>query len=300
MSVTFTKLFSSITESTVWCEPMATRLVWITMLAMADKKGRVWGSVPGLANRARVPIEDTEKALETFQAPDRYSRTTEHEGRRIAPMDGGWQLLNYQKYRDIRDEEDRLQYKREWDRNNRSSKSDKIRQNPTGADPERHSAEAEAEAVQKVNTVGATPSGAAPVFLEIPLAAKGQTHAVTEAKVAEWQESYPGIDVRQSLRTIRQWNIDNPANRKTARGIEAHISRWLAKDQNSARPGQAPAAVKTPVSLLCESRNARNEACGMPAKERGGRIMECDGCYHKRMERKPMPAEVRERLGLQT
>jgi hypothetical protein len=49
MSVTFTKLFSSITESTVWDEPDRVRLVWITMLAMADKHGRVWASVPGLA-----------------------------------------------------------------------------------------------------------------------------------------------------------------------------------------------------------------------------------------------------------
>ena len=55
MSVTFTKLFSSITASTVWVEDSDTRVVWITLLAMADKKGRVWGSVPnhGIASIAK-------------------------------------------------------------------------------------------------------------------------------------------------------------------------------------------------------------------------------------------------------
>lgn len=105
MSMTFTKLFSSITESTVWCEPASTRLVWITMLAMSDRKGRVWASIPGLANRARVSLEDTEVALNTLSSPDKYSRTPDHEGRRIEPIDGGWVLLNHEKYRSIRDEE---------------------------------------------------------------------------------------------------------------------------------------------------------------------------------------------------
>ena len=106
MSMTFTKLFSSITESSVWMQDDHTRLVWIAMLAMADKRGRVWSSVPGLANRARVPIEAVERALGIFLAPDQFSRTKEHEGRRIEAMDGGWRLLNYLKYREVRDEED--------------------------------------------------------------------------------------------------------------------------------------------------------------------------------------------------
>src|SRR3990167_799088 len=112
MSMTFTKLFSSITESTVWCEPDRTRLVWITMIAMADRHGRVWGSIPGLANRARVPVEDCRTAIDTFLAPDRDSRTPENEGRRIETIDGGWRLLNHAKYRDMRDHESLRESKR--------------------------------------------------------------------------------------------------------------------------------------------------------------------------------------------
>lgn len=103
----YTKLFSSITESTVWCEPAGTRLVWITLLAKCDMFGRFAGSVPGLARLANVSLEDTSTALETLLAPDPYSRTPDNEGRRLEVIDGGWRLLNHDKYRDLRDDERR-------------------------------------------------------------------------------------------------------------------------------------------------------------------------------------------------
>lgn len=114
MSVTFTKLFASITESTVWCEPDTTRLCWITMLAMADAQGRVWGSIPGLANRARVSVDAARTAIKTFLAPDPDSRTDVAEGRRIEVMDGGWKLINHAKYRALRDEESAKEAKRKY------------------------------------------------------------------------------------------------------------------------------------------------------------------------------------------
>ena len=86
--MTFTKLFSSITESTIWSEDHATRITWITMLAMADRNGRVWASLPGLANRARVTLAQAETAIGKFLEPDKYSRTTAFGGRRIEVTDG--------------------------------------------------------------------------------------------------------------------------------------------------------------------------------------------------------------------
>lgn len=114
MSYTFTKLFSSITESTLWCESDHTRIVWICMLAMADREGRVFASIPGLANRSRVPVEAARIAVERFLSPDPDSRTPDNEGRRIAPIDGGWRLLNHAKYRAIRDAEARKESKRNY------------------------------------------------------------------------------------------------------------------------------------------------------------------------------------------
>ena len=105
MSMTFTKLFTSITESTVWLTPASTRIVWITMIAMADRHGRVYASVPGLAHRARVTVDECKEALRTFEEPDEDSRTKEFEGRRILAFEGGWELLNHAKYRAIQNDE---------------------------------------------------------------------------------------------------------------------------------------------------------------------------------------------------
>lgn len=96
----YTKLFGSILDSTVWHTPAHVRLVWITMLAMADRDGVVEASVPGLALRAGVERGHCEQALALFLSPDPDSRTPDYEGRRIEAVDGGWRLLNHGKYSD--------------------------------------------------------------------------------------------------------------------------------------------------------------------------------------------------------
>jgi hypothetical protein len=95
----YTPLFQSIVTSSIWNESDTTRIVWISLLALADAEGKVEGSVAGLAPVARVSVEQCEKALEKLKAPDKYSRTKEHEGRRIVEIDGGWQIYNHAKFR---------------------------------------------------------------------------------------------------------------------------------------------------------------------------------------------------------
>lgn len=122
-SLSFTKLFSSITDSSVWQESDGTRLVWITMLSMADPLGRIHAAIPGLAHRARVSLPETEKALELFMAPDAYSRSEDHDGRRIERIQGGWRLLNYAAYREMRDDEARKEQNRTAQKNYRKKVS---------------------------------------------------------------------------------------------------------------------------------------------------------------------------------
>jgi len=99
MDMAYTKLHQSLVTSTIWREPNPTRIVWITMMALADQHGEVMASIPGLADAARVSIKECEDALRAFLAPDHYSRTKDFEGRRIEEIDGGWCLLNHPKYR---------------------------------------------------------------------------------------------------------------------------------------------------------------------------------------------------------
>lgn len=112
--VGYTKLFGSLLASTIWREDDKVRIVWITLLAMADKRGIAEGSIPGIADLARVSVEDCERALTRLQQPDRFSRSTENDGRRIAPTDGGFQILNHAKYRDRMSAEERREYRQKW------------------------------------------------------------------------------------------------------------------------------------------------------------------------------------------
>lgn len=116
------KLFSTITDSSMWDQPDRVCKIWITMLAMADWHGCVYASIPGLANRARKSIEEIEEALAIFRAPDKYSRSAEYEGRRIVDIDGGWMLLTYKKHREARNAEALRESKREWAARNRATK----------------------------------------------------------------------------------------------------------------------------------------------------------------------------------
>lgn len=131
MSDTYTKLFRSITASSVWAEPHATRTVWTTLLAHCDKHGRVYASVGGLARLANATREETEAALRSFLSSDPDSRTKEFDGRRIEEIDGGWRLLNHAKYAAIRNAQERAEYKREWDRKNRPSGHARQSDSPT-------------------------------------------------------------------------------------------------------------------------------------------------------------------------
>lgn len=122
MSV-YTKLFHSIVTSTIWSEDDQTRIIWITMLAMANQHGELEASVPGLAKLATVPIEATEAAIQKLLSPDPYSRTKDFDGRRIEIIDGGWRILNYEKYRERGSIEDKREQDRIRQQRHRASRS---------------------------------------------------------------------------------------------------------------------------------------------------------------------------------
>lgn len=98
---TFVKLYGSLLKSTVWQEPLPTKVVWITLLVLADRHGNVDCTVPGLASLAGVTLAECESALAKFLGPDRYSRTQDNEGRRIAVITHGWNILNHAQYLEI-------------------------------------------------------------------------------------------------------------------------------------------------------------------------------------------------------
>lgn len=215
----YTKLFSTILASTIWREPSHRRVVWITMLAMSDAQGRVDGSVPGLADLARVTIEECQDALKTLSEPDFFSRTKEHEGRRIEAIDGGWQILNYLKYResssdDLRRMKNREAVKRFRDKRNITV----IKSNSgNGLSPQ---AEAEANAEKKQGAVA------------------------PPASDSEWLASlctstaYQGIDVRREFEKMNLWACTNKKQATKRRFINwlNRVERPLSVSNGAAAP----------------------------------------------------------------
>ena len=98
---TFVKLYGSIIHSSIWAAPDHVRLVWITMLAMADMNGEIEASVVGISGASRLSVDQTKDAIRILSGPDPDSKdgTT---GERIEKIDRGWRIINHGYYRDLR------------------------------------------------------------------------------------------------------------------------------------------------------------------------------------------------------
>ena len=84
-----------------------------------------------------------------------------------------------------------------------------------------------------------------PPVVTIPLVKKDGEFEIHQDDIDEWQEDFPAVDVLQTVKIIRQWNIANPKKRKTATGIKQHITSWLAREQNKGHPNQRSSPLHT-------------------------------------------------------
>lgn len=109
----YNRLFTKILDSSIWLEPTTTRIVWITLLAAMDEDGYAhFSAIENLAARARVTKEEAQAAVDCFLAPDPNSENTEHEGRRVERVPGGYFVLNAEHHRKILNREIRREQTR--------------------------------------------------------------------------------------------------------------------------------------------------------------------------------------------
>jgi hypothetical protein len=120
----YAKLFTQIFDSTVMDLPHPAPYVWICLLALANRDGVVDMTPTAIAGRVRLPLDEIRAAIVRLCEPDPMSRSTEHEGRRLIPVreSYGWRIVNYQRYREMKREEDRAAYMRDYMRDYRVSK----------------------------------------------------------------------------------------------------------------------------------------------------------------------------------
>lgn len=111
----YAKLFTSIYQGTLRGDSHGL-LVFTNLIAHADSAGHVDIHPRAIADEVGLTLEQVRAALLKLEAPDEESRSPELEGRRIVRLnehrDWGWQVVNYLKYRAIRDEEDRREQNR--------------------------------------------------------------------------------------------------------------------------------------------------------------------------------------------
>lgn len=269
----YIKLFDSLIHSTLWQEDLHIKVVWVTMLAMADSNGEVYASIPGLAKAAGVTIPQCEEALGVFLAPDPYSRSKECEGRRLCEIKGGWELINYKYYRELKSSEQEKEFAAE--------RAKRYRDRKKGVTPvtENHgSSRQEEEDVDETKSKNIeAPSGAScpepvkpspgsPALYEVACVGTGaKKWPLTQEKLDEWIQAFPGVDVKLELRKAIQWLKDNPSKAKTYRGLPAFFGRWLSTAQDKPKNGapkiHAPShRASADQSLLDQLANQEKEA----------------------------------------
>ena len=77
----------------------------------------------------------------------------------------------------------------------------------------------------------AEPETVSPPVISLPLN-DGSFYPISQEQCHEWAGLYPAVDVIQQLRGMVGWLNANPSRRKTKRGINAFVNRWLSKEQD--------------------------------------------------------------------
>ncbi len=204
----YTKLFSEIVMSTVWREKDTTRLVWITMLALRNRHHIVEASIPGLADCARVSIKACRVALKILSDPDPDSRSQEQEGRRIESVDGGWFIINGEKYRRKMSEDERREKNAIYQKNHRERKKVVSTQSDISAKSAQTEEETETEKKKKGGANKSRPTSVEDWLIKL-----------------EQNPTYKGINVRQLHGRMVTWC--------EVRGLKPTLRRlvtWLNKE----------------------------------------------------------------------
>lgn len=87
------------------------------------------------------------------------------------------------------------------------------------------------ELPQKSESIEAEEQPPSPVYCTI-ITNRKEEYPITEDMVDLWQESFPAVDVKQQLLSMKSWSVSNPKKRKTKSGMLAFVNNWLSKEQN--------------------------------------------------------------------
>ena len=113
----FAKVFTQIFDSSIVEKPEV-RFTFTDLLTLCDINGVVDMTHEAIARRTNRPLAVIQETITELEGPDPRSRTKDFGGARIKRLDDhrdwGWIIVNYEKFRSLRDEEARREYRKEW------------------------------------------------------------------------------------------------------------------------------------------------------------------------------------------
>lgn len=120
----YAKLFSRITESSLMEEPVSARYTFMMLLAIADPTGHVIGTDVAIARRINLPVPQFQSDIGALMSPDENSNSKAEDGRRVVLSEGerGYKIVNYLVYRDMKNEDQKRAYMRDYMRSYRGGK----------------------------------------------------------------------------------------------------------------------------------------------------------------------------------
>ena len=217
----FTKLWANIIHSSIWHEGHDTLRVWIYLLAMVGPDGIAQTSVPDVSARCFIPPDRTREILLKLSEPDLDSRSLNDEGRRIERVDGGYFVINYQKYREMRDEEERKRQVREAVRRHRQRQKEEVNQHGNQdviqsnmGKPRKAQAEAEAEAEKEKNKAAFAGAKAADYSLDFlsfwnEYPTRNGKKVLKKAAFQEWQTLKPTPELQAAIAAALKQQKEN-------------------------------------------------------------------------------------------
>lgn len=241
----YTKVFRSIYDGTL-ADNWKALVTFQQFLILCDEQGVVDMTPTAMARTTGIPLEILAEGIAHLEAPDAMSRTPDMDGRRIARLDPhrpwGWFLVNFKKYKEMRNREE----KREADRERIASKRDSARQVATPCDMSLDVADCRNDSPEVANVAHTD------TYTDTN---KEQKHVAIATRFDEFWSAYPTkvgrkpsariwsskrldhmtdkiiVDVRNRLASDRKWRegfIPNPATYLTQ-------ERWNDEIQSASK-----------------------------------------------------------------
>ncbi len=285
----YVKLFTSIFQGTLRGNTHGL-LVFTNLLAHCDRDGFADIHPRAIAEEIGLSQDQVRAALDELEAPDPESRSPDEEGRRIVRVgqhrSWGWRIVNYGKYRDIKNDEDRREANRlavAKHRANKAASSPVIVGNARSSLSAQGEGYGEAEVIQPPTPAGSPPGASESTEQKVKKPRAAQRPAIDRPAGVSEQTWGDWLSLRKAKRApVTQTVVDGAHTeadkaqmsledflrawcRRGSQGLEAS---WLKPEERRGSDDRISRQLET-AALMTGSRNRKQlvEAIDVDSRE---------------------------------